>query len=66
MRQLIFNIPQDLQKKLDAIATKSKLSQEDIMIKALSDYVESYEDFYHADACSVDQLERSFFLSIGE
>lgn len=57
----------DAQKaKLARIAEKSGKSVEECVALALRDYVENYEDVYKTDLCAVDNLERSFFLSIGE
>ena len=66
MRQISVNISDDLQKKITAIAKKSHRSFEECVVLALNDYAENFEDFYKTDLCSVDRLERAFFLSVGE
>lgn len=66
MTDISLNINADLLQKLAKIAEKSGQSINDVALSALSAYVEDYEDIYKTDLCSVDNLERSFFLSIGE
>lgn len=66
MTDISITVNADLKKKIAKIAKKNGLSFEDVIAKALSSYVEEYEDVYKTDLCSVDTLERSFFLSIGE
>ena len=66
MTNISFNISSDLNKKLALIAEKSGLNLDECISLALSEYIDNYEDVYKADVCSVDNLERSFFLSIGE
>ena len=66
MTDISLNINADLLQKLAKIAEKSGQSINDVALSALSAYVEDYEDLYKTDLCSVDNLERSFFLSIGE
>lgn len=66
MTDISLNINEDLMQKLAKIAEKSGQSINDVALSALSAYVEEYEDVYKTDLCSVDNLERSFFLSIGE
>lgn len=66
MTRLTVSLPGDLQQKLAAVAAKSGRSTEECALSALRDYIENYEDVYKTDLCSVDNLERSFFLSIGE
>lgn len=66
MTQLSINISDDLLQKLNTVAKKSHCSFEDCLTLALQDYVDNYQDFYKADLGSVNQLERSFFLSLGE
>ena len=60
------NISADLKNKISKIAQKSGRSLDECIALALSEYAENYEDTYKTDLCSVDNLERSFFLSIGE
>ena len=66
MRQISVSLPDDLQNKISKIAAKSGKSLDECVALALRDYVENYEDVYKTDICAVDNLERSFFLSIGE
>ncbi len=66
MTDISLKIDEDLMQKLAKIAEKSGQSINDVALSALSAYVEDYEDVYKTDLCSVDNLERSFFLSIGE
>lgn len=66
MTDISITVDADLKKKIAKIAKKNGLSFDAIVAKALSTYVEEYEDVYKTDLCSVDNLERSFFLSIGE
>ena len=66
MRQISVSLPDDLQNKISKIAAKSGNSLDECVAIALRDYVENYEDVYKTDICAVDNLERSFFLSIGE
>ena len=66
MTDISLKIDEDLMQKLAKIAEKSGQSINDVALSALSTYVEEYEDVYKTDLCSVDNLERSFFLSIGE
>lgn len=66
MAEISISLNADLQKKLAKLAKKNGLSFDDLVAKALSTYVEEYEDVYKTDLCAVDNLERSFFLSIGE
>lgn len=66
MRKISVSLSDDLQKKISQIAAKSGKSLDECVALALRDYVENYEDVYKTDLCAVDNLERSFFLSIGE
>ncbi len=66
MRQISVSLSDDLQNKISKIAAKSGKSLDECVALALKDYVENYEDVYKTDICAVDNLERSFFLSIGE
>lgn len=66
MRKISVMVNDDLQNKIEKIAKKSGRSVDDCVALALRDYIENYEDIYKTDLCAVDNLERSFFLSIGE
>lgn len=66
MTKILVSISAELNQKIAKIAAKSGRSVDDCVALALRDYVENYEDDYKTDLCSVDQLERAFFLSIGE
>ncbi len=66
MSNISVNISADLKNKISKIAQKSGRSLDECIALALSEYAENYEDTYKTDLCSVDNLERSFFLSIGE
>lgn len=66
MSNVSVTISEDLNGKIAAIAAKSGKTVEDCIALALRDYIDNYEDVYKTDLCSVDRLERSFFLSIGE
>ena len=66
MSKLAVNINDELKYKIEKIAQKSGRSLDDCVAIALRNYVEEYEDVYRTDLCAVDNLERSFFLSIGE
>ena len=66
MRKISLMVNDDLQNKIEKIAQKSGRSVDDCVALALRDYIENYEDIYKTDLCAVDNLERSFFLSIGE
>lgn len=66
MSRLTVSINDELNQKIAKIAEKSGRSLEACVALALQTYVEEYEDVYKTDLCSVDNLERSFFLSIGE
>ncbi|MDO5387401.1 MAG: hypothetical protein Q4F75_09075 [Pseudomonadota bacterium] len=66
MTDVSVSINADLQKKIAKIAKKNGQSFDELVAKALAQYVEDYEDVYKTDVCAVDNLERSFFLSIGE
>ncbi len=66
MTNLSVNISAELMAKLEKIANKSGRSKDECLELALAEYVDNFEDFYQTDLNSVDQLERSFFLSIGE
>lgn len=66
MSNISVSLSEDLKQKIAAIAAKSGRSVDECVMLALRDYVENYEDVYKTDLCAVDNLERSFFLSIGE
>ncbi len=66
MTDVSVSINADLQKKIAKIAKKNGQSFNELVARALTQYVEDYEDVYKTDVCAVDNLERSFFLSIGE
>lgn len=66
MAKLSVSVSAELNRKIAAIADKSGRSVEECVALALRDYIENYEDVYKTDLCSVDNLERAFFLSIGE
>ena len=66
MSNISVNISAYLKNKISKIAQKSGRSLDECIALALSEYAENYEDTYKTDLCSVDNLERSFFLSIGE
>lgn len=66
MTDVSVSINADLQKKIAKIAKKNGQSFNELVARALAQYVEDYEDVYKTDVCAVDNLERSFFLSIGE
>ncbi len=66
MTEISVTINEDLRKKIAKIAEKNGQNLNDCVAKALAAYVEEYEDVYKTDICAVDNLERSFFLSIGE
>lgn len=66
MSEISIKINAELHKKIAKIAEKNGQSLNDCVTKALAAYVDEYEDVYKTDICAVDNLERSFFLSIGE
>lgn len=66
MSHISINISSELKDKISKIAQKSGRSLDECVALALSEYAENFEDTYKTDLCSVDNLERSFFLSIGE
>ena len=66
MRKISVMVNDDLQNKIEKNKKKSGRSVDDCVALALRDYIENYEDIYKTDLCAVDNLERSFFLSIGE
>ena len=66
MSNVSVSITEDLQRKISSIASKSGRSVDECVALALRDYIENYENIYKTDVCAVDNLERSFFLSIGE
>ena len=57
---------QKLYSKLTLMAEKSGRSVDECLELAVGEYVDNYEDVYKTDLNSVNSLERSFFLSIGE
>ncbi len=66
MSNISVSLTEDLKQKISTIAAKSGRSVDECIALALRDYIENYEDVYKTDLCAVDNLERSFFLSIGE
>lgn len=66
MSRITFEISEQLYQKLAAVAAKSGRSLAEVAEQAVADYIENYEDVYKTDLCTVDNLERAFFLSIGE
>jgi len=66
MVEISVTIDKNMHKKIANIAEKSGQSLNDCILNALGCYIDEYEDVYKTDMCSVDNLERSFFLSIGE
>ncbi|MBS4772793.1 MAG: hypothetical protein KHX55_00775 [Proteobacteria bacterium] len=66
MSNISVSISDGLNAKLALIAQKSGKTVDECVALALRDYIENYEDVYKTDLCAVDNLERSFFLSIGE
>lgn len=66
MSNISVSLNKDLYTKITAIAEKSGRTVEECFALALSEYAENYEDIYKTDLNSVNNLERSFFLSIGE
>ncbi len=66
MSHISINISSELKDKISKIAQKSGRSLDECVALALNEYAENFEDTYKTDLCSVDNLERSFFLSIGE
>ena len=66
MRKLSVSVNDELQYKIEKIAQKSGRSLDECVAIALRAYVDEYEGIYRTDLCSVDNIERSFFLSIGE
>lgn len=62
----MINISAELMSKIEKIANKSGRSVDECVELALSEYVADYEDVYKTDLNMVNNLERSFFLSIGE
>ncbi len=66
MSRITLEISEQLYQKLAAVAAKSGRSLAEVAEQAVADYIENYEDVYKTDLCTVDNLERAFFLSIGE
>lgn len=66
MSRISVSLSEELNQKISAIAAKSGKTLDDCVALALRDYIDNYEDVYKTDLCSVDNLERAFFLSIGE
>ncbi len=66
MSRITFEISEQLHQKLAAAAAKSGRSLAEVAEQAVADYIENDEDVYKTDLCTVDNLERAFFLSIGE
>ena len=61
MSRISVSVTDELQQKIADIAARSGRSLDDCIALALR-----YEDVYKTDRCTVNNLERSFFLSIGE
>ena len=66
MPRISVSVNDELRSKIEKIAGRSGRSLDECVAVALRNYVDEYEDVYRADLCAVDNLERSFFLSIGE
>ncbi len=66
MKTVSVALNQKLYAKLTLMAEKSGRSVDECFELAVGEYVENYEDVYKTDLNSVNSLERSFFLSIGE
>ncbi len=66
MTNISIKLSEDLLKKMALLAEKNNQSINDIALEALSSYVNECEDIHQTDLCAVDNLERSFFLSIAE
>lgn len=66
MAEISVSLTTGLKKKISEIAERSGKSMDEIISQALSSYVDEYEDIRQTDICSVDNFERSFFLSVGE
>ncbi len=66
MRKISVSVNDELRSKIETIAAKSGRSLDECVAAALRGYIDEYEDVYRTDLCAVDNLERSFFLSIGE
>lgn len=66
MKAVSVSLNQNLHVKLTRMAEKSGLPIEECLRLAVEEYVDNYEDVYKTDLNSVNNLERSFFLSIGE
>ncbi|MBE6449003.1 MAG: hypothetical protein E7018_06905 [Alphaproteobacteria bacterium] len=66
MRKIAVTINDELAHKINLIAQKSGRSLDECVASAIRGYVDEYEDIYRTDLCAIDNIERSFFLSIGE
>ena len=66
MKTVSVALNQKLYAKLTLMAEKSGRSVDECLELAAGEYVDNYEDVYKTDLNSVNSLERSFFLSIGE
>ena len=66
MKTVSVALNQKLYAKLTLMAEKSGRSVDEFLELAVGEYVDNYEDVYKTDLNSVNSLERSFFLSIGE
>ena len=66
MTRISVTLSDDLKQKISALAQKNGQSLEQCVAMVLSEYVENSEDDFRTDFCSVNNLERSFFLSIGD
>ena len=66
MKTVSVALNQKLYAKLTLMAEKSGRSVDECLEPAVGEYVDNYEDVYKTDLNSVNSLERSFFLSIGE
>ena len=66
MKTVSVALNQKLYAKLTLMAEKSGRLVDECLELAVGEYVDNYEDVYKTDLNSVNSLERSFFLSIGE
>ncbi len=66
MTDISISLSDDLKQKIAALAQKNSQSLEQCVLQLLSESVENSENDYKTDFCSINNLERSFFLSIGE
>ncbi len=66
MNRLSFSVSESLYGQLLKIAKSKGCSVEELAVSALSGYAADCEDEARTDLCMVDNLERSFFLALGE